>query len=257
MENSRIIKEMVNSFISYFGWFGLILFNCIYSILRWRVNWESFPYYMVHLGYNSVFIVVLTITFTGMVISLELSKEAVRFGVADMVGGGVAVAMAREFGPMLTAIVLVGRSGSSIAAEIASMKITDQIDALRSMGINIYDYLVSPRLIAMLISQPIITLFSIISGTFGGAVMANIYANISYSIYTKSIERFIEVSDITGGIIKSIVFAIVIVIVSMIEGFNCPRNSAGVGIAVTNAVMKSIILIFILNFILSYFLFAH
>ncbi|MCS7243867.1 MAG: ABC transporter permease [Candidatus Calescibacterium sp.] len=248
---------MIGNWVSYFGWLGVVFFNSLYSILRFRMYFENLPYYIIHLGYNSIFIVVLTITFTGMVISLELSKEAVRFGVADMVGGGVAIAMAREFGPMLTAIVLVGRSGSSIAAEISTMKITDQIDALRSMGINVYDYLISPRLLSMIITQPVITIFSVISGTFGGAVMANIYANISYTTYSNSIQRFLETGDVIGGVIKSVVFAVVIVVVSVVEAFNCPRNSAGVGIAVTNAVMKSIIFIFILNFILSYLLFAH
>lgn len=241
----------------YFGLVAVVLWNSIISFLKLKIYWPDLPYHIVHLGYNAIFIVVLTITFTGMVISLELSKEAVRYGVADMVGGGVAIAMSREFGPMLTAIVLIGRSGSSIAAQIATMKITDQIDALRSMGINIYDYLVSPRLLAMTLTQPLITTFSMISGTIGGAVMAKIYANISYSVYFDSINRFLEASDIVGGVIKSIVFAVVIVVISIVEALNCPRNSAGVGIAVTSAVMKSIILIFILNFILSYVLFAH
>jgi len=248
--------NILSDFVVYWGFLSLVFFNSLYSILRLKVYFEDLPKLIIHLGYNSIFIVVLTITFTGMVISLELSKEAVRYGVADMVGGGVAIAMAREFGPMLTAIVLVGRSGSSIAAEIATMKITDQIDALRSMGINIYDYLVSPRLLAMVISQPLITIFSVISGTFGGAVMANLYANISYHIYSNSIERFLDFNDIIGGIIKSIVFAIVVVVVCVVEALNCPKNSAGVGIAVTKAVMKSIIFIFILNFLLSYLLFA-
>jgi len=249
--------NIISDFVLYWGWLALVFFNSLYSIFRLKIYLEDLPKLIVHLGYNSIFIVLLTITFTGMVISLELSKEAVRYGVADMVGGGVAIAMAREFGPMLTAIVLVGRSGSSIAAEIATMKITDQIDALRSMGVNIYDYLVSPRLLAMVITQPLITIFSVISGTFGGAVMANLFANISYSVYTSSIERFLDFSDIIGGLIKSIVFAVVVVVVCVVEAFNCPRNSAGVGIAVTKAVMKSIIFIFILNFILSYLLFAH
>ncbi|MFN4220450.1 MAG: MlaE family ABC transporter permease [bacterium] len=247
---------MLNIF-HYFGLVGIVLFYSFYSFLRLRVYWQDLPYHIVHLGYNAIFIVVLTITFTGMVISLELSKEAVRYGVADMVGGGVAIAMAREFGPMLTAIVLIGRSGSSIAAQIATMKITDQIDALRSMGISVYDYLVSPRLIAMVLTQPLITLFSMISGTVGGAFMAKIYANISYKLYFDSIGRFLSTGDIIGGLIKSVVFAFVIVVISVVEALECPRNSAGVGIAVTSAVMKSIIAVFILNFILSYFLFAH
>ncbi|MGB9638545.1 MAG: MlaE family ABC transporter permease [bacterium] len=243
-------------FLEYIGIIYFIFKDLIKSIFKLDFPFEYIPYYIVHLGYNALFIVVLTITFSGMVISLELAKEAVRYGVGDMVGGGVAVAMAREFGPMLSAIVIIGRSGAAIAAEIATMNATDQIDALKTMGANIYSYLITPRLIALLISQPIITLISVISGTAGGYFMANIYAGISYKVYTSSIERFLEPYDIFAGILKSMVFAITIVLICSIEGIKSEKNSAGVGVATTKAVMYSIIMIFILNFILSYLLFG-
>ncbi|MGC8815689.1 MAG: MlaE family ABC transporter permease [bacterium] len=243
-------------FLEYIGIVYFIFKDLIKSIFKLDFPFEYIPYYIVHLGYNALFIVVLTITFSGMVISLELAKEAVRYGVGDMVGGGVAVAMAREFGPMLSAIVIIGRSGAAIAAEIATMNATDQIDALKTMGANISSYLITPRLIALLISQPIITLISVISGTAGGYFMANIYAGISYKVYTSSIERFLEPYDIFAGILKSMVFAITIVLICSIEGIKSEKNSAGVGVATTKAVMYSIIMIFILNFILSYLLFG-
>jgi phospholipid/cholesterol/gamma-HCH transport system permease protein len=249
----------MNLFFGFLEYIGLIYF-IIRDILRYFIKFdfpgEYVPYYVVHLGYNALFIVVLTITFSGMVISLELAKEAVRYGVADMVGGGVAVAMAREFGPMLSAIVIIGRSGAAIAAELSTMNATDQIDALKTMGANIPAYLVLPRLIALLISQPIITLVSIISGTAGGYFMANIYAGISYKVYTSSIERLLEPYDVFAGLIKSVLFAITIVLICSVEGIKSSKNSAGVGVATTKAVMYSIIMIFILNFILSYLLFA-
>ena len=244
-------------FLEYIGLIYLILKDVIRSCIKLDFPVEYIPYYIVHLGYNALFIVVLTITFSGMVISLELAKEAVRYGVADMVGGGVAVAMAREFGPMLSAIVIIGRSGAAIAAEISTMNATDQIDALKTMGANISSYLITPRLIALIISQPIITLISVISGTAGGYFMANIYAGISYKVYTSSIERILEPYDIYSGLLKSVVFAIAIVLICSIEGIKSSKNSAGVGIATTKAVMYSIIMIFILNFILSYLLFAR
>lgn len=243
-------------FLEYIGIIYFILKDLVKRVIRLDFPIDYIPYYIVHLGYNALFIVILTITFSGMVISLELAKEAVRYGVGDMVGGGVAVAMAREFGPMLSAIVIIGRSGAAIAAEIATMNATDQIDALKTMGGNIYSYLIAPRLIALLISQPIITLISIISGTAGGYFMANIYAGISYKVYTSSIEKFLEPYDIFAGILKSIVFAITIVLICGIEGMKSDKNSAGVGVATTKAVMYSIIMIFILNFILSYLLFG-
>jgi len=121
-------------FLEYIGLIYFILKDVIKSSIKLDFPIEYIPYYIIHLGYNALFIVVLTITFSGMVISLELAREAVRYGVADMVGGGVAVAMAREFGPMLSAIVIIGRSGAAIAAEISTMNATDQIDALKTMG---------------------------------------------------------------------------------------------------------------------------
>jgi phospholipid/cholesterol/gamma-HCH transport system permease protein len=124
------------------------------------------------------------------------------------------------------------------------------------MGANIPAYLILPRLIALLISQPIITLISIISGTAGGYFMANIYAGISYKVYTSSIERLLEPYDVFAGLIKSVVFAITIVLICSVEGIKSSKNSAGVGVATTKAVMYSIIMIFILNFVLSYLLFA-
>ena len=243
--------------VEYIGLVFFILKDIIKATFKVDFPVEYIPYYVIHLGYNALFIVVLTITFSGMVISLELSKEAVKYGVADMVGGGVAVAMAREFGPMLSAIVIIGRSGAAIAAEIATMNATDQIDALKTMGANIYSYLLTPRLIALVIAQPIITLISVISGTAGGFFMANIYAGISYKVYTDSIERILEPYDIISGLIKAMVFAVIIVLICSIEGIKSNKNSAGVGIATTKAVMYSIIMIFVFNFILSYIFFAR
>jgi phospholipid/cholesterol/gamma-HCH transport system permease protein len=248
--------NVFSGLLEYIGLIYFIIRDILWYFIKFDFPGEYVPYYVVHLGYNALFIVVLTITFSGMVISLELAKEAVRYGVADMVGGGVAVAMAREFGPMLSAIVIIGRSGAAIAAELSTMNATDQIDALKTMGANIPAYLILPRLIALLISQPIITLISIISGTAGGYFMASIYAGISYKVYTSSIERLLEPYDVFAGLVKSVAFAITIVLICSIEGIRSSKNSAGVGVATTKAVMYSIIMIFILNFVLSYLLFA-
>ncbi len=121
-------------FLEYIGLIYFIIKDIVKSLIRLDFPGEYIPYYIVHLGYNALFIVILTITFSGMVISLELAKEAVRYGVADMVGGGVAVAMAREFGPMLSAIVIIGRSGAAIAAEISTMNATDQMRRFKNHG---------------------------------------------------------------------------------------------------------------------------
>ncbi len=241
--------------ISFLGSCVILLCRAILGLFTLSFRRTDLIYQIVHLGWNSLLIVLLTVTFSGMVISLELAKEAVRYGVGYMVGGGVAIAMAREFGPMLTAIVLSGRIGSAITAELSTMKVTEQIDALEILGVDPVMFLMSTRLFANMLSIPLITLMSEVSGTWGGFIVAHIYAGISRQTYVDSIHMYLSAWDVWGGLIKSLVFALIITAVSGIMGFQAEREAYGVGRATTNSVVISIIMIFIANFFLSYILF--
>ncbi len=255
----RAVGLVGGSTLKFLWWIGysiLILIEAIVGIFSPNFTRKEILYQTVHLGFNSLFIVVLTVTFSGMVISLELAKEAVRYGVGYMVGGGVAIAMAREFGPMLTAIVLSGRVGSAITAEISTMKVTEQLDALETLGINPVRFLMTPRLLANLFSIPVITLIAEISGTYGGYLVANAYAGITKQVYIDSIHQFLAPWDVWGGLIKSLVFSLIITVISGMMGFTSSRDAYGVGRATTSSVVWAIITIFIANFFLSYLLFG-
>ena len=208
------------------------------------------------LGVRSLVIVLLTSLFTGMVISLESAQQAVQYGVGSLVGGAVAYASVRELGPMLTAVVVAGRVGAAIAAEIGSMVVTEQIDALRSMGLEPSRFLVVPRLLAMLIMLPLLTIFADVVSIVGGMWVAQTYAHISTETFLASARETIGFEDVIKGLIKTLVFALIIAMVGAYQGLRTRGGAAGVGQSTTGSVVLSIILIFIANFVLSLLLFG-
>ncbi|MBI2252303.1 MAG: ABC transporter permease [Armatimonadetes bacterium] len=210
---------------------------------------------MAILGVNSLSIVILTTAFAGMVVSLEIAQLAVKYGIAGFVGGGVAIAMAREFAPMLTAIVVAGRAGSAITAEIGSMKVTEQIDALQAMAVSPVKYLVVPRFLACLAMIPLLTVFANLCGVSGGALIAYKTANIAPRIFFDSVRNIVDMHDFWGGIYKAGVFAAEIALISCYQGLNTSGGAAGVGKATTGSVVYSMILIFLSNYFLSIWLF--
>lgn len=211
---------------------------------------------MALLGADSLPIVLMTILCTGMVFSVQTAKEFVRFGAASSVGGIVAIAMARELVPVLTGVVVAGRIGAAIAAEIGTMKVTEQIDALKVMAANPVSYLVVPRFLAIVLMMPVLIIFANLIGNIGGWLVAHYYAGISTFTYENSIKTFAEVYDMVGGMIKGSVFGAIIAIVGCYKGLTAPNGAEGVGLATTKSVVLSIILIFITNYFLSIILYV-
>ena len=208
------------------------------------------------LGVQSLIIVVLTSLFTGMVISLESAQQAVSYGFGNFVGGAVAYASVRELGPMLTGVVVAGRVGAAIAAEIGSMVVTEQVEALRSMGLQVARFLVVPRLVALLVMLPLLTIFADVVSIGGGMWIAQTYAHISHDAYISSVRQSIDMSDFLKGVFKAVVFAVIIAMVGAYQGLSTRGGAAGVGKATTGSVVISIILIFVANFVLSFVLFG-
>ncbi|MBQ0107693.1 MAG: ABC transporter permease [Phascolarctobacterium sp.] len=206
---------------------------------------------MALLGADSLPIVAATILCTGMVFSVQTSKEFVELGAASTVGGIVAIAMGRELVPILTGVVVAGRIGAAIAAEIGTMKVTEQIDALRVMAANPVSYLVVPRFVAIVCMMPFLVLFGNLIGDLVGWAVAHFYAGISSFSFTNSIKMYAEFYDIFGGMIKSCFFGGIIAIVGCYKGLHAPNGAEGVGLATTASVVLSIILIFIVNYFLS------
>ena len=206
---------------------------------------------MAHLGVDSLPIVMLTILFTGMVMTLQTAHEFIKNGAQSSVGGVVAIAMGRELAPVLTGVVCAGRVGAAITAEIGSMKVTEQIDALRVMATNPVAYLVVPRLVACVLMLPLLVTFANVIGTIGGYLVAIGYAGISSYTYLHSIKVFVVVNDLLGGLIKSMFFGGIIAIIGCYKGLTTSEGAEGVGRATTGSVVSSIILIFISNYFLS------
>lgn len=206
---------------------------------------------MSHLGVDSLSIVGLTLLFTGMVMTLQVGHEFVRFGAQTTIGGVIAIAIGRELGPVLVGVVCAGRVGSAITAEISTMKVTEQIDALRVMATNPVGYLVVPRMLACMVMIPVLTVYGDVIGIAGGWLIATQYTGISSFMYMDSIRTFAVLHDITGGLVKSAVFGMIIAVLGCYYGLHAPNGAEGVGRATTRSVVAAIVIIFIMNCFLS------
>jgi phospholipid/cholesterol/gamma-HCH transport system permease protein len=245
----RVIHSVENS-----GRIIILLAETLFH-LRQRPKMRHVFHQMAHLGVDSLPIVLLTILFTGMVITLQTANEFIKYGAQSSVGGVVAIAMGRELAPVLTGVVVAGRVGAAITAEIGSMKVTEQIDALRVMAINPIQYLVVPRLLACVFMVPVLVVFADIIGTIGGYLVATLYAGIGSFTYIHSIKLFAVINDITGGLVKAMFFGGIISIIGCYKGLTTGDGAEGVGKATTASVVSSIILIFISNYFLSLLLY--
>ena len=210
---------------------------------------------MAHLGADSLPIVGLTLLFTGMVMTLQIAHEFIRFGAQSTIGGVITIAIGRELGPVLVGVVAAGRVGSAITAEISTMKVTEQIDALRVMAVSPEGYLILPRMIACMVVVPILTVFGDIIGVAGGWATAVYYSGISSYTFMNGIHTFVEVFDLTGGMVKAVFFGNVIAVLGCYYGLHCPAGAEGVRKATTRTVVTSIIVIFILNAALTFVLY--
>lgn len=211
---------------------------------------------MALLGADSLPIVLLTMLCTGMVFSVQTAKEFVALGASNTVGGIVAVAMGRELVPVLTGVVVAGRIGAAIAAELGTMKVTEQIDALRVMATSPVSYLVVPRFLAAVLMMPVLIVFGNFIGNAGGYFVAHYYADISSATYLNSIKQFCEAYDMFGGMLKGMAFGAIISIVGCFKGLHARQGAEGVGLATTASVVLSIILIFIADYFMTVLLYV-
>ncbi|SMC38509.1 MlaE family ABC transporter permease [Sporomusa malonica] len=232
----------------------LILFGQTIYHLR-QMNSTLLLRQMAHLGADSLPIVLLTMLFTGMVMTVQTAHEFVKYGAQSSVGGLVAVAMGRELSPVLTGVVFAGRVGAAITAEIGSMKVTEQIDALRVMAVNPVAYLVVPRMIACMVMVPVLVIFADIIGTIGSYMIATTYSGISSFTFFNSIKVFAIPHDITGGLVKAMFFGGIVAIIGCHKGLTTAQGAEGVGQATTGSVVLSIVLIFVSNYFLSVLLY--
>jgi phospholipid/cholesterol/gamma-HCH transport system permease protein len=206
---------------------------------------------MVDIGYYSLPVVGLTAIFTGMVLALQSHTGFSRFEAQSAVATIVVLSMTRELGPVLAGLMVAGRVGASMAAEIGTMRVTEQIDALTTLSTNPVKYLVTPRLIAAVVSMPILVAIADSIGVFGGYIVAVNSLNFNGAVYLKNTANFVTQGDVTSGLVKAAVFGFIIALMGCYNGFNSKGGAQGVGAATTNAVVSASILILGANYILT------
>ena len=227
----------------------------LWSVLRSTIFWHNTINEMNFIGVNSVPLVAIISTFTGMVISLQVGQIFADFGVSSQLGNVLAVAFGRELAPVLTGVVVAGRVGSSIAAEIGSMKVTEQIDALKTLSADPIDYLVAPKLLAAFLMMPLLTIVSNILGMAGGFMVAVHQKAVTAVAFFESIASYITPWNFIGGLIKAFFFGLVVAGVGAYKGLHTENGAVGVGTATTQSVVTGTIYIFILNYFLTIILY--
>lgn len=210
---------------------------------------------MAVVGPESLLIALLTAAFVGMVFTIQVSREFINLGAGSAVGGVLALALARELAPVLTAVILAGRVGSAFAAEIGTMRVTEQIDALYMLKTDPIDYLVIPRVIACCLMLPLLTILSLITGMIGGMFIAQALYGISNKVFFDSAQNFLSVWDLCSAPIKGFFFGALIAIIGASWGLTTTGGAKGVGQSTTTAVVTSLLAIFISNFFLSWVMF--
>ena len=211
---------------------------------------------MVEVGFYSLPVVGLTALFTGMALALQSYSGFARFNAESAVAAIVALSITRELAPVLAGLMVAGRIGASMAAEIGTMRVTEQIDALTALSTNPFKYLVAPRLIAGTVTLPLCVLAADAIGVFGGYLLAVNKLGFNTTVYIKSTFQYLEVVDIVSGLVKAAVFGFLIALMGCYHGYHARGGAQGVGAATTNAVVSASVMILACNYLITEAFFA-
>lgn len=237
------------------GEFSLFFFKALVVLFSKKLKAKQIIIYLHQIGVKSFGIVFLTGLSSGFALAFQSYIGLSKFGGEELVGVVVALGMSRELAPVLTGLMITGKAGSAMAAEIGTMKITEQIDALRTLCIDPYQYLIVPRIIAGTIALPLLSIVSTLCGIIGGYIYCTTALNINSEAYLTTIQSKLDILDLTGGIIKAAFFGLILSTVGTYVGLNSGEGAQGVGLATTKSVVIGSIMILIANYILSLFLF--
>ncbi len=210
----------------------------------------------IDIGYYSLPVVGLTALFTGMVLALQSYTGFTRFNAEGAIAGVVVLSITRELSPVLAGLMVAGRVGAAIAAEIGTMRVTEQIDALRTLSVNPFKYLIAPRVIAATLTLPILVLIGDVIGVYGGYVVSIYSLGFSPAGYLSQTWDTVTQIDVVSGLWKAGAFGFIVSIMGCYHGFNSARGAQGVGAATTNAVVSSSILILIFNYLITQIFFS-
>lgn len=233
------------------GRFTLFFSKAVRILVTTKLKIAKVLFQMSRIGVESLNITILTGSFSGMVFALQSYIGFQRVGGEQFIGAVVALGMIRELGPVLTGLMVTGRAGSAITAEIGTMRITEQIDALKTLRINTFQYLVVPRMIAGTLIMPMLALFAMICGIIGGYVVCTYVLLLNPEQYITNIRTYVEMKDIIGGLVKSAVFGLILTWVGTYKGYTTFGGARGVGISTTQSVVLSSIMILISNYFLT------
>jgi phospholipid/cholesterol/gamma-HCH transport system permease protein len=230
------------------GRFGTFLAEAVGVILTPPFKFWAFIDRINYIGYRSLLIILLTGSFTGMVLGLQVYLTLVRFGSEAYLGPAVALSLIRELGPVLSALMVTGRAGSALTAEIGIMRITEQIDALTVMALNPMRYLVAPSILAGLVTFPLMTAIFDVVGIFGGYLVGVKLLGLSPGTYFGEMQTFVDLNDIMTGFWKSLSFGVIVTWVCTYKGFHVGHGAEGVARATTQAVVLSSVLILVWDY---------
>jgi phospholipid/cholesterol/gamma-HCH transport system permease protein len=231
------------------GHFVFLVRSTFQWIFRGKIEWRQTLIQMGRIGVDSLPVTAMTSFFTGMVLALQTGASSKHFfNVPLFVGTVVSFSIVMELGPVMTAIVVAGRAGAAIAAELGTMKVTEQIDALYTLGTDPVRYLVIPRLLAFLVVLPLLTVISDFTGIIGGLFVARVKYDIPTTVYWHDIIDNMEVRHFVHGFLKTFVFAFVVAMVSSYKGVTTRGGAEGVGKATTQAVVMSMVLVLVLDY---------
>lgn len=246
-----LVGRKATAFVEELGAFLITLKDGVMALrvppIRWRLIFKQLEF----IGVNSSLIIILTGMFTGAVLALQTGKAFRLFNAEGATGSLVSLALMRELSPVLTALMVAARCGSAMAAEIGTMKVTQQIDALRVMSVDPVSYLISPRLLAATIMTPLLSIVFTIMGLVGSYIVAIGILNINDAIYMDKIQQYTDMEDLFEGLIKAAVFGLIVAVVGCRMGYSTHGGAEGVGRSTTKAVVISSVSILISDYFLT------
>ena len=257
MNPVAIIGHVVLALFQETGRLGVFTWASIRHALTPPFFWRQIWLQMARIGYFSLPVVALTAFFTGGVLALQIYYGGDQFNSESVIASIVALGITRELGPVMAGLMVAGRVSSAIAAEVGTMRVTEQIDALTTLSTNPFKYLVAPRIVAAVLTLPLLVLIADVIGVFGGFAVSVETLGFNPSVYVKNTWDFLEADDITSGLIKSAVFGFIIALMGCFQGFHSRGGAQGVGRATTNAVVTASILILASNYFMTSFFFSN
>ncbi|MDC0036901.1 ABC transporter permease [bacterium] len=250
----NIGRQVVTQF-TVLGSITELAFRFFRSIFSTYNFWKRVLFQLYALGIKSLPITIITSSFIGMAFTLQIVREFEKFGANYMLGGIVGLAVWRELGPLLTGVAVSARIGAAIASELGTMRVTEQIDALKALSQDPVKYLVVPRIVSVMIMMPLLVGVADVVGFMSGFAVGVPLGNLNPNAYFSSAEQMLGPFDIIGGLIKALIFGFIIGLISCFQGLQAKAGAKGVGESTTRAVVYSLISIFVMNYFLSYVLF--